>query len=164
MVMDFNIALDDLKGAAAEYNWHVTQEFFESFGNTQIISADVEAAVKAWKASGDIFIDCSLQGSVTVPCDRCLEDLEIPVDTEASLKLTFSEADVDEEDGREIIEASDDKMFDMAQTIYDYVCLAIPLQHCHEEGACSPEAMKYLSQDTSGEEKNAFAALENLFK
>ena len=55
------------------------------------------------------------------------------------------------------------------EDIYDYVCLALPMQRTHEPGGCNPDAMKYLSTGEvvagpESEENNPFAALKGMFK
>ena len=75
-------------------------------------------------------VECSIEGSVTVPCDRCLEALKLPVET------GFSEVYTPEGDE-----------LDLSQDVYDYVCTSLPLQRVHEEGQCNQETVKYLSNN-----------------
>ena len=74
-------------------------------------------------------VECDIDGSVTVACDRCLEKLELPVST------SFDESYAPESD-----------VLDLSQDVYDYVCTALPLQRVHEDGECNPETVKYLSK------------------
>ncbi len=74
--------------------------------------------------------ECSIEGSVTVACDRCLEDLDIPVET------SFEESYVPEGDE-----------LDLSQDVYDFICIALPLQRVHPEGECNQETVKFLSKD-----------------
>jgi len=166
MLTALNIPLNDLKSGVTEYKWHITEEFFKSFDNAEILSASVDVTVKARKESGSFLLDCEFGGEITVPCDRCLENLALPVDTEAMLKLQYGAADVDEEDGREMIEVEAGCGYDMSQVVYDYVCLCIPIQHCHEAGKCNPEVMRHLicDEQDSVSENNAFSALKDLFE
>ena len=64
----------------------------------------------------------------------------------------------------------DEAELDMSQIIYDYACLALPMQRVHEDGECDPEAMKYYggpSEDEDQEQEEGtspFAALKDIFK
>ena len=61
-----------------------------------------------------------------------------------------------------------DAEFDMSQIIYDYMCLALPMQRVHRDGECNPETVKYFDAPmTSSQEsaqENPFAALKDMFK
>ena len=168
MLTAYNIPLNDLKSGATEYDWNITEEFFKSFDNAEILSASVDVTVVVRKVSGNFLLDCRMSGELAVPCDRCLDELVLPVDAEVGLKLQYSKADVDEEDGREVVEIPQGCEFDMSQVIYDYVCLCIPIQHCHEDGGCNPEVVKHLTgqgtSETPAVESNAFSSLKDLFE
>lgn len=85
----------------------------------------VTAAVVGHGATVDV--ECSISGTVTVPCDRCLDELELEVET------GFSE-----------VYTPDTAELDLSQDVYDYVCTALPLQRVHPEGECNPETIKFL--------------------
>ena len=114
-----------------------------------------------------------MRGQVTVECDRCLDELDMPVDVEIKLSVKYGMEENSEEPQpgeREVIFIPDtDAEFDMSQIIYDYVCLSLPMQRVHEEGECNPEAMKFygapIEVEASGSEEvaNPFAALKGLF-
>ena len=112
-----------------ELDWKADREFFDSFGNPDILDADLDVAVDVLRHGVTCDVECSISGTVTVPCDRCLEPLEIEIETD------FSQVYAPE--GDEI---------DLSQDIYDYVCTALPLQRVHAEGDCDPETIKFLSK------------------
>ena len=67
--------------------------------------------------------------------------------------------------------SEDDAELDMSQIIYDYTCLALPMQRVHREGECNPSAMEYYSAASESDEARAdeeqtspFAALKDMFK
>lgn len=165
------IPLNDLKSGALVYNWSVADEFFEEFGNEEISSARLTVDVTARRTGASAEVDARITGEVTVPCDRCLEDVVMDINTGASLKIRFGQPsqEDEEEDGREVIWIpAGECELDLAQVIYDYVCLALPIQRCHAEGECNPEVLKYLStgeaQTSVAPADSPFAALKDLIK
>jgi len=168
------IQLNDLKSGVLTRSWDVSTEFFEEFENEEVSSADLHVEVRAAKTGASIEIDVDITGELTVPCDRCLEDVIMPIDTVARLKVRFGEesGDSDEEDGRELVWIPEGELeFDLSQTIYDYACLDLPIRRCHKDGECNPDAVKHLTDDPGREdspespaETNPFAALKDLFK
>ncbi len=169
----FIIPLNGLAAGKIEFSWQAGKEFFEAFENAEILDAELDVSVIVEKSGRYFGVDCEIDGSVTVTCDRCLEDLEMPISTDVMLSVKFGDEKTSEEhqEGeREIIFVPEgDAVFDMSQIIYDYVCLALPMQRHHEEGECNPEVMRYLSggepvDEEAVEENNPFAALKGLIK
>ena len=168
------ILLDDLKSGVLVKNWRVSEEFFGEFGNEEVSHADLSVDVQARRSGASVNLDADIRGTVTVPCDRCLEDVILRIDTAVALKLRFGvgSADADEEDGRELVWIPDgESEFDLSQTIYDYVCLSLPIRRCHADGECNPEVLRRMTDNPgrddgpdSPAETNPFAALKDLFK
>ena len=168
----FTIPLNGLATGKNEFFVHVGKEFFSSFENEEILDADLQVRILVEKSGRYVGVDCDIEGDVTVECDRCLEPLEMPIDAQVRLSVKFGEEEVSEigsENEREVIFVKeDDAELDMSQIIYDYACLALPMQRVHEEGGCNPETMKYYgvgeTPETVEEESSPFAALKDLFK
>ena len=170
---DFLIPLNGLASGKTVYRWTAGREFFEEFGNSDILDADLKVEAEVEKSGHYIGIDCHIYGSLTVECDRCLCDLAVPVDTLGKFSVKFGSGDgaasAAEEDGREIVflpEADTD--LDLGQIIYDYACLSLPVQRVHEEGGCDPEVIRHLgyqgSQNDGQGEENPFSALKDMFR
>jgi uncharacterized metal-binding protein YceD (DUF177 family) len=172
MSEEFVIPLNGLSAGKNEFRWQASKEFFETFENSEILDAQLDASVSVEKSGRYIGVDCEVVGTVTVECDRCLGDLKMPVDEEILLSVKFGEEGTSEETDdseREVIYLpQDDAVLDMKQIIYDYVCLALPMQRIHDEGDCDPDALKHLSAGESVEaeadENNPFSALKDMFK
>ncbi len=171
---NFLIPLNGLKAGQNEFFWRAGEEFFESFGNEEILDASLELEVVAQKVGGCVEVDCEVQGSVTVSCDRCLADLDIPVDLEIRLSVRHEgQQEADDEEREVITVAADETQFDMAQVVYDYVCLSLPLRRVHPDGECDPEVAGRLGDpedevdeevdaDPATDEDNPFAKLKSL--
>jgi uncharacterized protein len=74
----------------------------------------------------------SVRGSVTAPCQRCLDPIQIPIAIDAELQLA--------ENAREISEADDEidrvlasRNMDVAWLVEDEVILELPMAARHEE-------------------------------
>ena len=171
---NFIIPLNGLASGESRFFWHAGKEFFEAFENAEILDADLDASVIVEKSGRYLGVDCEIDGTVTVACDRCLEDLEMPVTADVLLSVKYGdeESSEDHQEGeREIVFIPEDSAeLDLSQVIYDYVCLSLPMQRVHEPGGCNPAAMKYYeapkgSETSEAEESaNPFAALKDMFK
>ena len=123
----FIVKLHGLTSAVTEFDRQIGKEFFECFGNPDILDADLDVSCDIVRHGVTVDVECNIEGTVTVPCDRCLEPLEIGIET------GFSETYAPESDE-----------LDFNQDVYDYVCTALPLQRVHEDGECNPETIKFL--------------------
>jgi len=149
------IPLNDWAAGERKFHAHADLEFFQQFDNTEILDADVNVEVRVFKeGTRKVEAELHLSGTVTVPCDRCLEPLAVPV--EANPSEVF-EPEVLSED------------WDLSQAVYDYVCLSLPLQRVHPEGECNPDTVRFLGHQEQGNEEaeapanSPFAALKGLF-
>ena len=125
----FVAQLRTLRTGTSEFVWKAGRQFFEEFGDSGILDADITVTARVSNHGLTIDVMAEIDGSVTVPCDRCLEALEIPVET-----------------GFEDVYTPESDELDLSQDVYDYICTALPLQRVHEEGECNPETIKFLSK------------------
>ena len=169
----FIIPLNGLAAGETRFSWQAGKEFFDSFENSEILDAHLDADVRVEKSGRYIGVDCDVRGEVTVECDRCLDELDMPVDVEIMLSVKYGneESSEDPQQGeREVIFIPEtDAEMDMSQIIYDYVCLSLPMQRMHEPGECNPEVMKCYgapeeSEVSAGEVETPFSALKDMFK
>lgn len=83
-------------------------------------------------------------GTIVVPCDRCLSDLELRIDTTDELVAKLGEEYQDEGDC--VIVPETEGIIDLAQYIYEFIALSMPITCCHEPGKCDDSMMQELSK------------------
>ena len=86
-------------------------------------------------------------GTIIVPCDRCLSDLELRIETADDLNVKLGDEFADEGDCVVVPEA--EGYIDLAQFIYEFIALSMPLTCCHEPGKCDDAMMQELSRHQS---------------
>ncbi|MBQ6576504.1 MAG: DUF177 domain-containing protein [Bacteroidales bacterium] len=169
----FVIPLNGLPTGKSDFSWYADKEFFGSFDNSDILDADIHVDCVLEKSGNYMGIDLEIRGTVTVPCDRCLEDLEIPVEEERKLSVKFgneptSPLDTEEGERETVYFSTEEPVIDLRQIVYDYTCLAVPMQRVHKEGECNPAAVAHLSSESDVVKPketatdNPFAALKDL--
>lgn len=93
-------------------------------------------------------------GTVSVPCDRCLSDMTIPVDTDDTLAVKLGDEYLDE--GDVVVIPEDDGYIDISQFIYEFIVLSLPLKRVHEPGQCDEATLQalnsHLATDSDDEE------------
>lgn len=147
------------------YEFDADGEFFASFGNTQIKDAQCVIAVEVERNGSFMGVRCEVKGSIVAECDRCLEDVVLPVDIDRSLSVKCSKVQEESDDDDVMIVDETSADIDLNQFVYDYVCLDIPIQVLHPEGECNPDMVRRIgigSGEESNSENTPFSGLKDL--
>ena len=112
---------------------HVDESFFNDAEQTEVRSADVDVNLKVTRKNENTFhLEISCNGTVTIPCDRCLEDLDLPVDLDYRLNVEQMGTEYDDSSDELLIVPAEWRELDAAPIVRDTLLLAIPMTHCHE--------------------------------
>lgn len=142
----YDVDLAGLKeGAVEEFDFRIGKEFFEKMENDTILGSDVDVHLDVEKRHGSYSLKFDTEGTLEVPCDRCLEAVTIPADAEYDLVVKYGEEFDDSTDNVLVLPYSQTSL-DVAPIIYDTLMLTIPLRCVHEEGECNPEMTGILSE------------------
>jgi len=146
----YNIAFKGLKEGNHIFDYQIGASFFEHIENSLVDTADVHVRITLEKRSSFMSLDIQLKGTVRLTCDRCLELYDQPVHHKAGLFIKFGETE--SEEGDDVIWLHpDDYQINVAQIIYEYISLSVPLKHVHpadKEGksSCNPEMLKKIEE------------------
>ena len=86
------------------------------------------------------------EGTVFAPCDRCLADVEVSIDTDDMLAVKLGAEYSDE--GETIVIPESEGRIDVSQFIYELIALSLPMKLVHEDGQCDEAMMVKLEQLT----------------
>ena len=132
-----------------EFDFELNDRFLEEFGRDVLEGVDCKVRLYVVQKGDWIEIQCAIKGNARVQCDRCLEDLFLPVDVDETLTVRFDAApeEVVSDDDNTIILREGTSEMDMAQILYDLVCVSLPMSRVHPEGGCNPDALSRLSKE-----------------
>ena len=137
------INLRDQKVDKAVYQWTLNDEFFSTLEATEVQHGLVEAKLTVQHTAGAFELAFSLKGVLTLPCDRCLEDMAQPIDTERRIKAKLG--DVYEDDGDLLTVPYTEGALDVSWLMYEFIALEIPIRHVHADGECA-ESAQYIAE------------------
>lgn len=146
----YNIAFKGLKEGNHVFDYHIGKSFFEHFENSLIDEAEVDVKITLEKHSAFMALHVSIRGKARLTCDRCLEPYDQPIKNKADMFIKFGETE--SEDGDDVVWLKpEDYQINVAQIIYEYISLSVPLKHVHpadSEGksSCNPEMLNRLKQ------------------
>ena len=141
------IDLKGLKEVETTREYDLDDQFFAALDGSQLEHGSLHVLVSIRKMSGFFDLSFHTEGTVTVSCDRCLDDMEQPIEADNHLVVrlgdTYSEDDdtvtIDENEG----------ILDASWFVYEFVMLAIPIKHVHAPGKCN-SAMTQKLEELSG--------------
>ena len=141
------IDLRELAKSGELKSYSLTDSFFQELDQDEIVGGTIEVGLKGRETAGNIFeVSIVIKGEVVVLCDRCLEDLTLPVDLEENIKIyAGNEETIPEDEDIRILEGNGYK-YDVSWDIYELTELSLPLQRVHEENQCNPDMTDRLAQ------------------
>ena len=151
----------DLKGLTTEVttlDFDLDNAFFDALDETEVESGSLHVSLSIRKASGFFELLFHTVGTVDIVCDRCLDLMEQPIETDNRLVVKFGSTDSEDDDT--VIVDENEGILDTSWFIYEFIALAIPIQHVHAPGKCNPamtKALEELSADRSGDEESSQA-------
>lgn len=129
---------------SCEYEYQLDNQFFADLEVSDIQKGEVGVSLKVKKTSGIYQLDFHTKGLVMVTCDRCLDEMEQPVESIDRLRVKLGEA-YDETD--DMITVSElEGCINVAWFIYEFIALSIPMKHVHAPGNCNKEMVSKLSR------------------
>lgn len=119
-----------------EFDYSLENKFFADIDGDQVQKGKVKVHVRVKRMSMMFEMDFHTEGIVMIPCDRCLDDMEQPIETDNRLIVKFGKEYAEESDEILIIPEEEGKL-NIAWFLYEFIALAIPMKHVHAPGKCN---------------------------
>ncbi len=129
----------DLKGLAPgihQFDYLLDNKFFTDIDGTEIQKGKVKIHLTLNKTTVMFDLNFELEGVAVIPCDRCLDDMDLPVTSKNRLIVKFGK-DYSEESDEIVIIPEDEGVINLAWFMYEFAALTIPLKHIHAPGKCN---------------------------
>jgi uncharacterized metal-binding protein YceD (DUF177 family) len=141
----FKLPLKSLSQGEHVFNYHLDKQFFANMESADIHDADLDVTLTV-NYRGDVYdLVFKVTGHVVILCDRCLDDLELPIDETYHIMVKYGETYNDDSDVLLEIPYSDNDL-NVAYMLYDTVSLAIPIKHVHPAGKCNRQMSAVLKK------------------
>jgi uncharacterized metal-binding protein YceD (DUF177 family) len=160
---DFEIAFVGLKPGIHEYEYEISDKFFEAFQQQDFRHCKARVKLHLDKNNGFMLLKFEIGGTLQVTCDRCNSDLPLELWDEFNITVKIVEEPElmnGREDDPDVYYISrGEGHIDVANWIYEFINLSIPMQKsCGLEKMdgphCNPAAMDVLKKmDPEDKEK-----------
>ncbi|MDE6174771.1 MAG: DUF177 domain-containing protein [Duncaniella sp.] len=111
------------------------KQFFVNMESADIHDADLQVKLTVTHKHDIYDLAFNVAGTVTLICDRCLDDLIQPIEAKYEIAVKYGD-DYSETDELLIIPESDNYL-NVSYMIFDTASLAIPVKHVHPLGKCN---------------------------
>jgi len=133
---DINIAR--LADKTHHFAFDLDRSFFEQFDQELIPDGNIHADITLTKTERLITVDFDLQGTVRQVCDRSLDDYDQEIDAQEQLLVRFGEQ-AQELDDNVLQITPDTQTLPLAQHLFDYIGLALPMKKLHPRFQNEPD-------------------------
>jgi len=143
-----NVDLKSLAADATSLRYSLDSAYFSTLDSAEVSNGCVDVTLDIIKSTDKVFyLSFHITGNVTVECDRCLDDMQQPIDTETKLVVKLGQENSEEDDV--MIVDKDNPVVDLSWIIYESIALAIPIKHVHTPGKCNRVMLEKLEEHSA---------------
>ncbi len=145
--MGYKVNYKALSLGEHNFTFEVGADLFEQYDYSEIKGGSCRVDIDMIYSETMIDLYVKINGTVTVECDRCLDDCIVIIDFEAPLIVKIcneidDKQEVEESDGEILWLPLSESTLDLSQYIYESIILSLPYQRVHAEGECNPEMIE----------------------
>ncbi len=169
---EFSLPIKGLKNGFHTFTYQIDESFFALFEASAIKNGWFDVTVEMDKRDSFFELTIDFDGAIQAQCDRCTAAIELPFGDTQALVVKISEEGVSE-DADVVFIAPDAHEFNVAQYIYEFICLAEPflkVYDCENDDPkpCDFDVLNKITpsvstHNTDDAVKNPFQDLKNLF-
>jgi uncharacterized metal-binding protein YceD (DUF177 family) len=143
----FKIQFSNLSIGHHTFDFRADDAFFETFDYDEISNCKIKINIDLEKTERFLKLDFHFKGECFVPCDRCLDPIEIPVNHEEQLIVNFgNENDFDSEVWT--ISSKEHELI-LDNFIYETLVLLRPFSVMHDVEKCNPKMVEKLQNSSN---------------
>lgn len=128
---DFEIAFVGLKPGVHEYNYEITDRFFEKFQQQDFRNCQANVKLSFDKNNSFMMLKFEIGGTLEVTCDRCNSDLPLELWDEFSITVKMVDEpelmNSQEDDPDVYYIGRNESHIDVSGWIYEFINLSLPM-------------------------------------
>ena len=143
---DFNIEFSGLKLGHHNFDFDISETFFNDYNYCDFSHADINIDVALIKKTTIMEFNIVVRGNVRIKCDLTNEPYDQPIDNNIDLVVKFGNEFNNEDDEILIIPHGEYKI-NLAQYIYELIVLSVPAKRIHPgviDGSLKSEILNIL--------------------
>ncbi len=149
----YKIDLMALAQGGTTFSYVLDDQYFEAIDAPDVKRGNLTCLLSVNRIADVYELSFCTKGVVYIPCDICLDDMELPIDANDKLVAVLGEGNSESDDMVTVDE--NEGILDVSWFIFECIDLHLPIRHVHAPGKCNPamiEKLKEHSAARSGEE------------
>jgi uncharacterized metal-binding protein YceD (DUF177 family) len=160
----YKVPLKSLSIGSHTFEYILDSEYFKKIDSPEVQRGKVTAKAVVKYNGSEFEINFQLEGVIIIACDRCLDDMELPVNQKSRLIVIFGTA-YSEESDEIIVIPEDEGEINLAWFLYEFIVLSIPIKHVHAPGKCnklmSTKLKKHTAKSSDDESEDGDLSFED---
>lgn len=150
MLREYEIPFVGLKPGIHKFSFEVDDKFFTFFENSPVGKGKVKVDLNFDKKNTFFLLNFQISGTVNLPCDRCSDLIDFPIDADYPIVVKFDdhhEGENDDSNADIVYISRSETHLNVAQLIYEFIVLSVPIGriYCEAVGKkCNGKTLKVL--------------------
>lgn len=123
---NYSIDFSKLDEKIHNFEFQVNDKFFDFFEYSEIKKGLIDINVEIQKQYKIIYLKLFFTGRISTICDRCLENIDLPIDNNFNLIIKQGDKNTETTEDVIIISEAIQKIY-LSQYIYEFIHLCLPL-------------------------------------
>jgi uncharacterized metal-binding protein YceD (DUF177 family) len=158
----YNVVLKDMNNETRVLEYELDDVYFKKIDSPEVQKGNVKAKVSVQKKLSTYELLFLLDGSITIPCDRCLDNMEQPIHYKEKLQVKFGDKFADEDEI--VVVPETEGAINVAWFLYEFIVLNIPMKHVHATGECNKtmatKLKKHITRQKDDDDDDSSTAIE----
>lgn len=144
---DYKIELRGLEQGLTTFDYVLDDTFFKLINDedSDVRKGNVNVVLNIERVGNVFNMTFNLNGSVIIPCDRCLDDIIMPIETTNKLIVKFGDK-YSEESEEIVVVPESEGIINVSWFLYEFIVLSLPMKHVHPSGQCNKTVMSKLKK------------------
>jgi len=158
----YNINLKEIADETKIIDFVLDEAYFKKIDSPEVQKGVVNAKVSVKKKQSLYELSFVVEGTIIIPCNRCLDDMSQQINHKEKLQVKFGETF--SEENEIVIVPESDGGINVAWFLYEFIALSIPIKHVHAPGECNvtmvSKLKKHITRQNNDEEDDDHSHLE----
>lgn len=124
-----------MENDSSAYEFVLDNAFFNSIDAPEVQKGNIHVALTVKRTAGAYELSFQINGTVQIPCDRCLDDMDLDITSTDKLKVKLGKDYAEE--GDIVVIPEEEGIINIAWFMYEFIALSIPMKHVHALGKCN---------------------------
>ena len=146
----YTIPFTGLSDGQHTFDFEIDETFFQAFENEDLKDSRFSITVDLLKEPAFMELDIHFKGEFVTECDRCLEQLTLPISGSRHMVAKHAEPQDDEDI---IALKMAETALELSRAFYETLAVELPLKRAHEVDKCNPDVLERLDTYERGDEE-----------